>query len=273
MRKYMQLAVQNIIKHGDTDIYPFPFENHAFFDKQDELVTILLNYHNEFDNYLAIHAPQHSSSLTPAGYSGFRWSTQLDPIWNAYFLGCVLSIAAPIEAVRISKEQNTVFSYRYNPNPETGDLFDRDCSWLTFMEHSLNLADNFQYVVICDISEFYPRLAHHRLENALQHIDDRSDAPRRIMDFLGNFSNTRSFGLPIGGPAARILSELTLNQVDRLLRAEGITFTRFADDFHLFSNSHEEAYKNLLSLSEKLMTNQGAPRTMPFSAKFRPTLA
>ena len=35
------------------------------------------------------------------GYTSFRWVTQIDPIWNAYLLGLVLSIAPAIEAERI----------------------------------------------------------------------------------------------------------------------------------------------------------------------------
>jgi hypothetical protein len=77
------------------------------------------------------------------------------------------------------------------------------------------------------------------------------------MDLLQNFSGTYSFGMPVGGPAARILSELLLNQIDSLLRLEGIEFCRFADDYHLFSDSYEDAFRNLVFLSEKLLLNQG----------------
>ena len=75
------------------------------------------------------------------------------------------------------------------------------------------------------------------------------------MDFLANFSGTLSVGMPVGGPAARILSELYINRVDRLLEVEGISFCRFADDYHIFSNTYEEAFKTLVFLSEKLLQN------------------
>ena len=81
--------------------------------------------------------------------------------------------------------------------------------------------------------------------------------PRRIMSFLSNHSNTRSFGLPIGGPAARILSELTINQIDQLFIGQGVVFARFADDYHIFADTREEAYRRLVFLSELLFTNQG----------------
>lgn len=257
MKHHFSLALKNITHHGDTDIFPFPFENLVFADKPTETLSLLEEYHQNFYSYLTLHPPRHVNSLTPAGYTGFRWATQLDPIWNAYFLGCVLSIADCMEEARIPLYENTIFSYRFSPNPENGDLFHRQYSWNSFMSHSLTMSHSHDYVVICDISEFYPRLSHHRLENALRHIAGDSDVPHRIMKFLENFSNTRSFGLPIGGPAARILSEITLNQVDHLLRNQGITFTRYADDYHFFATSRNQAYQHLISFSEKLFINQG----------------
>ncbi len=257
MKDHIELAIQNVVKHGDTDIFPFPFENRMFLDDTHSAVKLLTRYHKHFYEYLNRYPPRHVSSLVPVGYTGFRWATQLDPIWNAYFLACVLSIAEPIERVRIPKDQDVVFSYRFAPDRSSGNLFDRDYTWAQFMRRSLCLSEHFEHIVICDISDFYPRLGHHRLENALQHIDDTSDAPHRIMEFLQNFTNIRSFGLPIGGPAARILSELTLNQIDRILRNRGIEFVRYADDYHLFSNSRDDAFQNLVVLSEKLFLNQG----------------
>jgi hypothetical protein len=252
-----KIAVQNIIKHGDTDIFPLPFESHAFFDRQNDLVNLICEYDQNFDDHLARFPPSNVNALTPVSYYGFRWATQLDPMWNAHFLSCVIAISDKIEEARIPAEDKTVFSYRVKLNKDTGDLFDRDFSWQAFMFASLEKAERHEYVVACDVSEFYPRLGHHRLENALQQIAGDTEYPKRIMAFLANFSNTRSFGLPIGGPAARMLSELTINQIDRLLRGAKIEFTRFADDFHLFAKTREEAYRYTIFLSEKLFENQG----------------
>ncbi|MFH0303413.1 RNA-directed DNA polymerase, partial [Bradyrhizobium sp. 31Argb] len=250
-------AIQNIVKHGDTDIFPFPFENHAFFDKQVEIIDLVVEYDDNFEEYLTRFSPLNVSSLTPVTYSGFRWATQIDPIWNAHFLACVLALSKKMEEARSPKSDKVVFSYRNQVDPRTGDLFDRNFGWFQFMEHSLKLSSEFEFVVACDISEFYPRLGHHRLENALKQIAGDTPYPKRIMQFLSNYSNTRSFGLPIGGPAARILSEITINQIDRLLIGNGIKFARFADDYHLFAGSREDAYRHLIFLSEKLFDNQG----------------
>lgn len=252
-----RLAVTNIINHGDTDIFPFPFERFVFQDKKEEIIQLLCEYNEKFKEYLARYSPLNVSSLNPVNYVGFRWATQIDYIWNAYLLSCVLVLQKKIESARIPQEKDCVFSYRIAPNKKSGALFEKSVGFQSFMKRSYELSKQHEFVVVCDISEFYPRLGHHRLENALKQIDGSSDYPKKIMDFLGNYSRTNSFGLPVGGPAARILSELTINQVDKLLLGKGINFTRFADDYHLYAKSREEAYLNLIFLSEKLFINQG----------------
>lgn len=257
MREHFQLALRNVTDHGDTDIFPYPVENRIFHDEQDRVLDLLEDYHANFQDYLVRFPPAHISSLAPVSYTGFRWASQLDPIWNLYFLGCVLAIAPDIENARLPVEDNKIYSYRFNPDQDTASLFNRDIGWVQFIERSTELAGEYSHVVVCDISEFYPRLGHHRLENALQQLNFENDIPSRLMAFLKQFSGTRSFGLPIGGPAARLLSELVLNQVDRLLTGHDIEFARFADDYHLFANSLEDAYAALIYLSEKLFDNQG----------------
>jgi hypothetical protein len=119
------------------------------------------------------------------------------------------------------------------------------------------LASQFKNVLVCDISDFYPRIYHHRLENSLDKETKNKDVVWRIRAILKAFSKNVSYGLPVGGPAARLLSELLLNRVDRLLASNGITFCRFADDYRLFADSEEEAYQHLVFLSTKLLENEG----------------
>ena len=114
----------------------------------------------------------------------------------------------------------------------------------------------YSYVLVCDISDFYSRIYHHRVENALKWLKTNSDIVKRIVSLLQVFSRTVSYGLPVGGPASRLLAELALNSVDKLLRGEGIRFCRFVDDYRIFCSSKEEAYQRLIFLSEKLF-NEG----------------
>lgn len=251
----LKIAVKNIASFGDTDIFPFPTENHIFYDKPDETCAVLKAIDKDFEGSLVKMPVLTSKELAAVGYSGFRQGTQIDPIWNAYLLALVATIGEEIEARRVSP--SIVFSYRYKPNKETGAFFDKSIGWPQFQAAAKLGADKHAYVLRCDISDFYPRIYHHRLENALRRATAKADVVNRIHELVKAIAAGPSYGLPVGGPAARLLSELLLNSVDRLLIAEGIIFIRFVDDYLIFAESRETAHSALIRLSELLLTNEG----------------
>jgi len=215
----------------------------------------LLDLHNNFDDYLAQYPPITLETLTQVGYTGFRWTTQIEPFWNAYYLAIVIQLASKIEAQRITVEENTVFSYRFNWDDENAKLF-IDSTWRDYREKALELSANYEYVVVTDIADFYPRIYHHRIENALKRLPDAGEIPKRIMALLSNFSKNVSYGLPVGGPASRILSELSLDSTDKLLNRTHVKFCRYADDYCIFCSDKADAYRVLVKLSESLF-NEG----------------
>lgn len=251
----LQLAVKNVANFGDTDIFPYPIDNHILNDLPDSVVSVLEHIDKEFDSAIKDHPVLTARNLSVVGYSGFRWGTQIDPIWNLYLLSLVISIANEVESKRLSRD--VVFSYRFKPDDEAGSLFDRSIGWHAFQSQAIEHARAHPYVLRCDISDFYPRIYHHRLENALKKATSNGVAIKRIMALLQSISDNVSYGLPVGGPAARILSEILLNRVDRLLVSESITFCRFVDDYIIFADSKEEAYSALISLNDLLLANEG----------------
>ena len=257
LKKYFKISIDNIVEYGDTDIFPFPIENHILYDCKDKVVDLLIDMYDNFESEITAHPPAHISTLSPVGYTGFRWATQLDPIWNAYLLGLVLYLWEEIEDYRIPISKESVFSYRLDISKKKHALFNKDIGWTEFMKTSLSKASTSKYVLICDISDCYQRISHHRLENALNQISQNSDLNNQILSIISNFSHPKSYGLPIGGPAARILCELVLNFTDHLLSSNHIKFCRFADDYHIFCDSMESAYKNLIFISEKLSRTDG----------------
>ncbi|HYJ82128.1 MAG TPA: hypothetical protein VEW26_04685, partial [Allosphingosinicella sp.] len=82
-------AISNVVDHGDTDIFPFPIENRIIKDRIDDVHALAMRIEANFDQYLLNSPPANHGALAPAGYTGFRWATQLDPIWNLYFLAMV----------------------------------------------------------------------------------------------------------------------------------------------------------------------------------------
>lgn len=249
------LAIGNIARYGDTDIFPFPIENRMFFDNAGEVKKILLEIDGDFQKAIADIPIVKSNNLSAVGYGGFRWGAQIDPVWNAYLLALTLTIANDLEVCRVPS--TVVFSYRFKPDLTTFSLFSKDIGWLQFQEKSIDEARSHEYMMRCDISDFYPRIYHHRLENALKSATKNQEAVKRIMEILGELSDGASYGLPVGGPASRILSEILLNRIDKLLTLEQVKYGRFVDDFVVFANSREEAYSALIRLSGLLLNNEG----------------
>ena len=251
MKTSIERAIQNVVSFGDTDVFPFPFERFLFEDKFAECVDILHKRHKEFDKALASTPPLNINALAQVGYTGFRRVTQIEPFWNAYYLALVLSVSDKIESRRIPCGEETIFSYRYFWNNESSSLF-ADSTWYDYRKRAVALARDHAFVVLTDIADFYSRINHHRLDNALKRLSSNTDVTKRIITLLTKFSDRKSYGLPVGGPASRILAELALVNVDNHLRSKGYTFCRYADDYTIFCDSLSTSYKVLVELSDIL---------------------
>lgn len=254
---YFKLALKNISSFGDTDIFPFSVENKLFIDNINESKKFIESIDKQ--QYGKGKYPIPCLKLcVPVGYTGYRWATYIDPWWNAYFLGLVLSFANEIEEKRLSVDKKAVFSYRIKFNEESGELFDKDYNWRMFYEAAVEESKDYKFVVQLDIADFYNRVYHHRLENTLiTRLNINKDIVKKVIGVLMTLSNNASYGLPIGGNAARILAEALLSTMDNILEIKNIKFCRFVDDIVLFANSKEEAYKYLNFCASYLLKNEG----------------
>src|SRR5687767_11254682 len=94
----LRFAVRNVAHWGDTDVLPFPLENHWFHDAEDDVVALLSDLDSSFEEWLADYPLLFDRALSAVGYVGFRGTTQIDPIWNAYLLSLVVELGPEIEA-------------------------------------------------------------------------------------------------------------------------------------------------------------------------------
>jgi hypothetical protein len=254
-----KLAVSNIAQYGDTDIFPYPIENALLYDKSEEVCNLISKIDNDFNEFISHYPVEKFSTCIPVGLTGFRWATQIDPLWNAYLLYLVLSVSENIEKKRIPISQNSVFSYRLAINKTTGKLFSETIGWRSFIETTIKVAEseNFTHVIQLDISDFYTRIYHHRLENALRRTGGNINTIKRIMRILQDLAGNSSYGLPIGGNSARLLAELLLTDLDSMLSIKNIRFCRFVDDFIVFAKSKEESFRILNFIADFLLRNEG----------------
>jgi hypothetical protein len=135
------MALENISTHGDTDVFPFPFERSLFQEKLNACVDYVNEIHEHFEDHLTGHPPLTIEMLSQVGYTGFRRATLIEPFWNAYYLALVISVGDQIEARRISVEQNNVFSYRFSWNDERKSLF-ADSTWNDYRREAIIRRDS-----------------------------------------------------------------------------------------------------------------------------------
>jgi hypothetical protein len=142
----------------------------------------------------------------------------LDPLDFLIFASLVYEIGADLESKRVSIPSKTVFSYRYSPDPQ-GRLFAPDIGYSGFIQESRTRIDSggITHVAIADIADFYQRIYHHPLENALASASDKSSHIKSIMYLLSGWNNTETYGIPVGEAPSRLLAEITISDIDHAL--------------------------------------------------------
>ena len=253
-RNSLDWALNHAVNQGDTDVLPLPFEYEALEHDWDRVRPEL-----EKIDVLEWSVRPHRTLLAPKGRRGFRVITQLDPLDFLLFTALVYEIGADIEASRIPASKKMVFSYRFCPQPD-GYPFDKDIGFSKFLHRTGEILDNSRnitHVAVTDIADFYHRIYHHRLENALQAATSRTSHVKAIMSLLKGWNATETFGIPVGNAPSRMLAEIAIADVDQDLLARGIQFVRFNDDYRIFASSYAEGYRNLASLANVLWSNHG----------------
>lgn len=207
-------ALEHALQYGDTDVFPLPFEYNALRHEWASVRGWL-----EKQDVLMWQVRPHRTLLSPKTRHGFRVITQLDPLDFLVFAAIVKELGQDIENHRVPISQEVVFSYRFSPDVD-GQLFDPDVGYSAFQERSLELLRSHKYVAATDIADFYARIYHHRLENALQSATSRQSHVSAIVGLLSGWNETETFGIPVGNAPSRLLAEITIADIDEALLAK-----------------------------------------------------
>ncbi len=189
--------------------------------------------------------------------NSFRQVAWLDPFDAVKYLAVAVLLFEQIELSRISKSDDIVHSHRKSDN--ASEIFDPRYGYDSFRAASSKLSRTRigKWKVVTDISNFFDRIGIHPLENHLLTIgceEKYVTLAREMLLFWAG--DRRSYGVPVGSDASRILSEAILLGVDRKLKADGIVFVRYVDDFRIFAESRAEALKAIEVLTN-LLADEG----------------
>ena len=253
-RKSLTAALTHLCRYGDTDIFPHLPELAFFVEEQEAIVAELSKL--DLDSYTPIGATE---ALAPKSRYGFRIAHQLPALDTLLFLASVVEIGGKIEAKRQSKTSARAFSYRFAVDTRIGQLFRPGGTYKDWLHRQQKLLANpkFRRVISTDVSDYYSRINFHRLENLLDEAAPGHGAVRFIKKHIEIIRAKQSFGLPVGGAAARLLAELALSDIDQALADHGLFVTRFVDDFRLFLRSTDNPYDALGYLAEQLGITEG----------------
>ncbi|MEM6334200.1 MAG: RNA-directed DNA polymerase [Planctomycetota bacterium] len=251
-------GVRSIGQNGDTDIFPSPLDKYLFFDNPEACADCLHEYFNEAckvgsSGLKSFFRPFLSKDtvLSHAGFKGFRWATQIHQFGNAYLLGLVIHAADRIQVRRDAVAGGRSFSYNFRSG-ESSSLFTPN-GWQSFESAKREIARQRPgYVGIADIADFYSRVYHHRIKNEMNHAGVDGQIVLQIDVMLSMIADDKSFGLPIGGDASRILAELALVPVDEQLVTDGIEYRRYVDDYVIFGPTRADVFRSVVRLSEIL---------------------
>lgn len=262
-------ALAHILKFGDTDIFPIPFEYKAIRSFWND-VRIMLESEN-LENR-EVSAPLRL--LVPKQFPGFRIATQLDPYDTLLYLAMIYESANHIEAMRIDESRKIACSYRVEITPE-GQLFRPKNGWPDYHSKSEELArgSSTNHVLIADISDFYNQIYLHRVQSALESSGVEIERSHHIEEFLKNFTAKQSQGIPVGPSPSILLAEACLSDVDNFLLRKGYAHTRYVDDFRIFTPNLLTAIQALCDLTEYLYSShrlsiQGAKTDIFSTEKF-----
>lgn len=251
----LKTTVRHLCRYGDTDVFPHLPELAFLADEQTAVVNELTKL--DLDSYKPSGAVE---ALAPKSRYGFRIAHQLSALDNLLLLASVVEIGAKIEAKRQPVKTRRAFSYRFAADAASGQIFRADRTFKDWLHRQRSLLDQnkkIKAVVSTDISDFYARINFHRLENLLDEVASNNGASRFIKKHIKIIRAKQSFGLPVGGSAARLLSELALIDTDQALRDRNLIATRFVDDIRIFLRANESPYEALGHLAEQLSINEG----------------
>ncbi len=117
------------------------------------------------------------------------------------------------------------------------------------------VSEGYSMVVDIDLEKFFDKVNHDRLMWLLS----RRISDKRLLRLINKFlkvgtmvdglESQRIKGTPQGSPLSPILSNIILDELDKLLESRGHRFVRYADDIVLFVKSEQSAEKVLLKVT------------------------
>lgn len=225
-------AVDFIKNHYDGDLFPNIMEINAISNNLDQFVSLVAGK-KDLSEFLPGGCRRF---FVPKGERSFRQATQLDPQDSIILTSIIYQYGQNIEDRRL--DRNVVYSYRFSPDTNQG-LYSMKNAWNDFWNAASINSSKFEYVLYCDIADFYNQIYHHTVENQLIQSNFPNQITKWIIKLLESTTAGVSRGIPVGPHASHLIAEATMIPIDNSLTHQGLKFMRFVDDILIFCNSEK----------------------------------
>ena len=246
-------SIDHLAKYGDTDIFPHLPE--LVFLKQMKSQIVLQISALDLDSYEPI---QSLETIAPKSRYGFRTVNQLSLLDTLLFTAAVIEIGSDLEKIRRPVNECGPFSYRFEKK-KGASLFQEKHTykdWIQWQKEHIH-SNSYSNVIVTDIADYFQRINLHRIENCLDTATGRKGINKFIRKLIKIVRSRQSYGIPVGGAASRLIAESVLADSDNALIGEGYAFSRFADDYRIFTKNDQPTYSTLAFLAEQLAANEG----------------
>ncbi len=144
-------------------------------------------------------------------------------------------------------------SYGFRPQRNAGQAIAQSLEYIN---------SGYQHIVDIDLKSFFDEVEHYVLLELIYRKVKCKQTLKLLRSFLrapilikGKLQKRRK-GVPQGSPISPLLSNILLNELDKLLESRGLRYVRYADDFSVYVKSEKAAKRvgnNLyLYLKQKL---------------------
>lgn len=241
-------AVDFIQNHSDGDMFPKIPEIGAISTNIDDFINLVAGKDlSQFSPYAS------RRFIVPKDEISYRQATQLDPQDSIILTSIIYQYGANIENLRLGKD--IVFSYRLSPDINQG-LYSMKNAWNEFWISAYKKSKQFEYVLYCDIADFYNQIYHHVVENQLINASFPNQVIKWIDNLLKSTTANVSRGIPVGPHPIHLLAEATMIPIDNSIISQGLTFTRYADDILIFCDNENSAHTALAKIASILDRQQ-----------------
>lgn len=250
----LEFARSHIQRYYDSDFYPKPFEFDAIWQCWHDVKKFLLA-----TNVYKLPIMPAKATSWPKPRGGYRVVHQLDPIDSVIYAALVYQVSTAVERARLSADRGVACAYRIQLDEE-GSFFAQGNGFDQYRQRSRSLAENYRFVLLVDVADFYNQIYLHRVNNAIEHASPTAKGlADDIEGFLSELNSTISQGLPVGPAASIVLAEAVMIDVDQFLVGTGHPHCRYVDDFRIYANAERELTAVLQTLTLYLYLHHRLP--------------